>query len=257
MTQFADYQHRFKYIRFRREDGVLEMTIHRDGGSALWDFGETGIHRELGEAFHLLGRDGENKVLIFTGAGDVFLQDFDFGDPADASPHGPQFWDRIYKEGKDLLHHLLDIDIPVIGAVNGNAYIHGELVVLSDIVLAAEHARFADKAHFINGSVPGDGVHVVWPMLLGPNRGRYFLMTGQEIDAQEALRLGVVGEVLPADRLLARAWEHARKIAAKPTLPMRYTRIALTQDLKRRMLNELGYGLMLEGMAMIPSPGKS
>ena len=81
MTQLADYQHKFKYIRFHREDGILEMTIHRDGGSALWDFGPTGIHRELGDAFHMIGRDPENKVIIFTGAGDVFITDFDWGDP--------------------------------------------------------------------------------------------------------------------------------------------------------------------------------
>jgi enoyl-CoA hydratase/carnithine racemase len=250
VTQFADYQHRFKYTRFRREDGVLEMTIHRDGGSAKWDFGETGIHRELGEAFHLLGRDPENRVLIFTGAGEVFISEFDWGDPGAEPASGPLFWDRIYKEGRDLLHHLLDIDIPVIAAVNGDAFIHSEMPVLSDIVLAAENARFSDKAHFPNGVVPGDGVHVVWTMLLGPNRGRYFLLTGQEIGAQEALRLGVVAEVLPAEQLLPRAWVLAREVAAKPLLTLKYTRLALTQELKRRMQAELGYGLMLEGMAM-------
>jgi enoyl-CoA hydratase/carnithine racemase len=95
----------------------------------------------------------------------------------------------------------------VIGAVNGQARIHAELAVLSDIVLAAETAIFPDAAHFPNGVVPGDGVHVAWPLLLGPNRGRYFLLTGEEISAQQALSLNFVAEVLPPGRLLPRARE--------------------------------------------------
>jgi enoyl-CoA hydratase/carnithine racemase len=87
-------------------------------------------------------------------------------------------------------------------------------------------------------------------MMLGPNRGRYFLMTGQEITAQEAQRLGVVAEVLSKDRLMPRAWELARDLLQKPALARRYTRIVLTQHLKRRLIDDLGSGLMAEGLAM-------
>lgn len=134
----------------------------------------------------------------------------------------PATWDVIYREGRSLLNNLLAIEVPVIAAVNGPAFIHAELAVLADIVLASDTAIFADKAHGIAGVVPGDGVHTIWPMLLGPNRGRYFLLTGQEIGAQEALTLGIVGDVLAPERLLNRAWEHARSIAARPALAMRY-----------------------------------
>ncbi|TAL04832.1 MAG: enoyl-CoA hydratase/isomerase family protein [Rhodospirillaceae bacterium] len=255
MTRLADYQNRFKFIRFRREDGILEMAIHRDGGTALWDFGETGIHKELGDAFYEVAHDRDNKVVIFTGTGDTFLDSLDYGDPTGSIALTPQFADRLYKEGKDLLHNLLDVEVPVIAAINGNAYIHSELPVMADIVIMADHARIADKVHFQGGAVPGDGVHVIWPMLLGPNRGRYFLITGQELDAQEALRLGVVGEVLPGDKLMKRAWDLARDIMQKPELVRRYTRVALTQHLKRRLLDDLGYGLMVESLAMM-SAGK-
>ncbi len=88
----------------------------------------------------------------------------------------------------------MDIDVPIIAAVNGPAIVHAEIAVLSDIVLAAESATFADAAHFPHGTVSGDGAHLVWPLLLGPNRGRYFLYTGQRLDASTALELGVVSD---------------------------------------------------------------
>jgi enoyl-CoA hydratase/carnithine racemase len=252
MSKFAEYQNRYKFIRLRREDGILEMTIHKNGASAKWGSWEGAIHDELGQAFYEVGRDRDNRVVIFTGTGDTFLQEFDFEGDGGAPPAlTPAFWDRIYKEGKDLLNNLLDIEVPVIGAVNGNAFIHSELLVLSDIVLAAEHARFADKAHFPGGTVPGDGVHIVWSTLIGPNRSRYFLLTGEEIDAQEARRLGVVAEVLPAAALNPRAWTLAREISTKSDLALRYTRAAFTLDLKRRMNNDLGHGLLLEGLAVL------
>lgn len=246
----SDYQNAYKNIAFERRDGVIEVRIHRDGGPALWDFAPGGIHDELGRAFYDVGQDRENRVVILTGSGDVFLDALDFGSEPPPSDISPLQWDMLYSEGKKLIHNLLDIEVPVIGAVNGNAWIHAELITMSDIVLAADHATFADKAHFIAGSVPGDGVHIWWPMVLGPNRGRAFLISGDEIDAAEALRLGLVKEVLPAERLSARAWEIALDLAAKPLLTLRYTRMAFTQHLKRRMLDDLGYGLMLEGAAM-------
>ena len=141
--------------------------------------------------------------------------------------------------------------VPVIGAVNGPATIHAELAVLSDIVLAADHAVFADLAHVLNGVVPGDGVHTVWPMLLGPNRGRYFLLTGEQISAAEAQRLGAVAEVLPLDQLMPRARELATRLAQNPTRMLRHTRSVLVRHLRKRMADELGFGLGAEALATL------
>jgi enoyl-CoA hydratase/carnithine racemase len=129
--------------------------------------------------------------------------------------------------------------------------------VLGDVVLAAQEAEFADLAHFPSGVVPGDSAQVVWPLVLGPNRGRYFLMTGQRIGAAEAQALGVVAEVLPRERLMPRAWELAAEFATKPAITLRNTRAAFTYPLKKRMLEELSRGLALEGLgilATIPRP---
>jgi enoyl-CoA hydratase/carnithine racemase len=145
--------------------------------------------------------------------------------------------------------------VPMIAAVNGPAFIHAELAVLCDIVLASENAEFQDAPHFPMGIVPGDGVHLVWPMLLGPNRGRYFLLTGQKLSAREALNLGVVSEVLPRPDLMPRAWQLARDICARPVMVQRYARAAMTQMLKQTMLDGLGYGIALESLAMLGGVG--
>jgi enoyl-CoA hydratase/carnithine racemase len=89
------------------------------------------------------------------------------------------------------------------------------------------------------------------PLLLGLNRGRYFLLTGQTLSAQEAKDLGLVAEVLPRDKVLARAWEHAEALTQKPTLLLRYTRLMFTEYLKKRMQDLLGYGLAMEGLALM------
>jgi enoyl-CoA hydratase/carnithine racemase len=150
--------------------------------------------------------------------------------------------------------NLLSIEVPVIAAVNGPAWRHSEIPLLSDIVLAADTAAFQDSAHFVSGLVPGDGMHIVYPLLMGFNRGRYFLWTGQTLSAQEAQQLGLVAEVLPRDKLLARAWEHAENIARMPTLQTRYTRLILTEYLKKRLQDLLGYGLAMESLALMEKP---
>ena len=85
--------------------------------------------------------------------------------------------------------------------------------MLCDIVLAAEHATFQDAPHFPNRLVPGDGLHLIWPLVLDINRGRYFLLTGQTLSARRAEEMGVVNEVLTEDKLLGRGWELAKQLA--------------------------------------------
>jgi enoyl-CoA hydratase/carnithine racemase len=100
----------------------------------------------------------------------------------------------------------------------------------------------------MSGLVPGDGMHIVYPLLLGVNRGRYFLLTGQRIEAQEAKELGLVNEVMPQSELLPRAWELAEQMAKNSDIVLRYTRVAMNLVIKRQIHDLLGYGLALEGL---------
>lgn len=248
--KLSDYEYRYHGINFSRSNGVLELQLHTRGGEALWGVSEKSLHNELGIAFGDIARDPENRVVLLTGTGSTFIAGMDPEERA-PEPSLDLMWDRIYGEGIALLDNLLAIPVPVIAAVNGPAYIHAELAVLSDIVLAAEHAEFADLAHIPGGAVPGDGVHTVWPMLLGPNRGRYFLLTGQRLSAQEAQQLGVVAEVLPAAELMHRARELAGQLAALPPRVLRNTRRILVRHLRQRLREELELGLAVEALAML------
>jgi enoyl-CoA hydratase/carnithine racemase len=249
--QLSDYQDKYAGIRFSRENGVLEMTLHTRGGPAKWGSSPDSLHRELGDAFLDIARDGENRVVLLTGTGDSFIAGFD---PAFAYPEASiaEMWPRIYDEGVALLHNLLAVPVPMVAAVNGPALIHAELAVLCDIVLAADTAEFADLAHVPSGgAIPGDGVHVVWPMLLGPNRGRYFLLTGERIGAAEARQIGVVAEVLTPEGLMPRARELSAQLARLPLPLLRHTRMLLAKDLRRRMFDELHNGLAHEALATL------
>jgi enoyl-CoA hydratase/carnithine racemase len=238
-----DYRDKYRNARFERSDGILLVTLHSDGGDLVWS-GRP--HSELGYLFEDIGRDPYNEVVILTGTGESFIGREEIG-----GTMTPREWQRVHADGKRLIMSHLDIEVPVIAAVNGPALVHAELALLCDIVLAAEHATFADAPHYPAGLVPGDGVQVVWPMLLGMNRARYFLLTGQVLDAREALALGVVNEVLPADRLLPRARELAELVQRRPRATVRATRTAMVHQIKKAMHDNLGYGLMLEGMAAI------
>ncbi|MFT7600569.1 MAG: enoyl-CoA hydratase/carnithine racemase [Acidimicrobiales bacterium] len=248
MTTLDDYRDSWDHIAVdRTDDGVLTLRMHYRDRPLLW---AGGPHRELPELFAAIAADRDNRVVIITGTGDSFIDFQEEGAAAMAEQGVPAgAWDRVLWEGKRLVMNFLDIDVPVIAAVNGPARAHSELAILADVVLAADHAVFSDRPHFTNGLVPGDSMQIIWPLLLGHNRGRHFLLTGQEITAQQAMDLGVVGEVLPADALMDRAKEIAHMLAAKDVHLLRFTRHVLTHRLKKVMLEELEMGLALEGLA--------
>ena len=244
MTRFATYRDSFPNARLNRSaTGVLEVALHTGGGTLIFD-GHT--HEQFVELFHAVGSDPDNRVVILTGSGDAFMEritldGFDF--------FTPRGYDKIWREGKKVLMNLLDIEVPLIAAVNGPVRLHSEYILLADIVLATPSTVFQDKPHFELGIVSGDGVHLLWQEAIGTIRGRYFILTRQELDAATAKEWGAVNEILPADRLLARAREIAEGLAALPPLATSYTRTAMTQRLRRIIDEGVGYGLALEGIS--------
>jgi enoyl-CoA hydratase/carnithine racemase len=244
MSKFADYQGSFPNANLTRsKSGVLEVVLHTNGGTLLFN-GHT--HEQFVDLFHVVGEDAENRVVILTGSGSAFM--------ASISPEGfdfftPQGYDKIYREGKKVLMNILDIEVPLIAAVNGPVRLHSEYILLADIVLATPSTVFQNKPHFEFGIVPGDGVNLLWPEVIGSVRGRYFLLTRQELASQTARDWGVVNEIVTPEKLLPRAREIAEGLTKLPPLTTRYARIALTQKLRRTIDEGVGYSLALEGIS--------
>jgi enoyl-CoA hydratase/carnithine racemase len=140
-------------------------------------------------------------------------------------------------------------------AANGPALRHAEIPLLADIVLASDDTAVQDSAHFTNRIVPGDGVNLFFPLLMGWNRGRYFLLTGQVLGATELKQLGLVNDVMSRERLLPRAWELAEMLNRQSPLVLRYTRMMLTEPLKPVARQPLGHGLALERLAAVHESG--
>jgi enoyl-CoA hydratase/carnithine racemase len=248
MTKRPAYFDAYKTFAFERhDDGVLVVRYHSDGGPVLYcDL----HHSEWARAFTDIGMDRDNRVVVFTGTGETFID-----------KHGhwarpmklPRHYDIAIYDQKVMLQRLIEIEVPMICAVNGPALIHSELMVVGDITLCSEKAVFADDGHFPSGETPGDGVVPVWQELIGINRGTYFLLTGQKIDAWTALQLGIANEVLPHEELMPRALQLAHQMATYTDLTLRYTR-QCTADRWKRVIHEkvgVGYGMAIEVLAHI------
>jgi enoyl-CoA hydratase/carnithine racemase len=255
MVEIPQYADKYRFSKLERTDGILRIGLHTDGGPFQWNLD---AQRELVGVFTDVAADRANRLIILTGTGDEFSGPYQSTDRTVYNQGGVSITseglDRVHWNAKRLMTRLLDIEVPIIGVLNGPAKRHCELVLMSDIVIAADDATFEDTAHFELGSqVPGDGMAVVLTQLLGLNRARFMMLTGQVITAQQALEWGVVNEVMPRERLEARAWELARQLARKPDLLLRYTRIVLTQPLRDGMIENLQYHLALETLSSLQS----
>jgi enoyl-CoA hydratase/carnithine racemase len=234
----------------RDEQGLLEVRLHREQGPIVFD---GAIHAQLPNLFADVGSDPENRVILLTGTGDRFMLsgDMDMSVMEQFLPYTPAMHSHTLPESARLIQNFLDIEVPVIAAINGPVTVHAEIPVLADIVLASEDCYFADSFHFQNGVIPGDGAQVIWPMMIGLNRARYFLLTAERISAEEGRRLGFVNEVLARSILMPRARQLASLLLAQPDVTLRGTRQLFTRTLKRAITEDLPFGLAIEGLGNI------
>ena len=234
----------FKNLAFTRTpSGVLTLRFHTDGGPATF----TGqMHTDLPRALNEIANDPDNRVLVLTGTGDQFMADIDGPSLGDITK--PVEWDRTIAEGRRVMQRLVDLEMPVMAAVNGPASVHSEYALLADVVIAAETAVFSDFPHLTFGIVPGDGIQLAWEEALGLNRARYLTLTQGSFTAQQAERWGAVAEVLPPEQVLPRTRELAESLAARPRLLTRYLAITVRQRLSRRMAEATQLGMALEGL---------
>ena len=242
-TPQADYFAAYRYLALSRDDkGVLVAEFHSDGGQFIMT---AQSHTEFVDAFHRIGQDRANKIVIITGAGGNFIADVEwpsFGDVTD-----PGVWSRIHDEGVQVLENIANIRVPVIAAVEGRAHIHSDYALLASVIVAAEGATFQDVGHFAVGVTPGDGIFTTWSYRAGPGRAEAFLLNPQPLPARTAYEWGVVAEVVPNGKAVARARELADLYLQAPEVTRRNTRIHFIQPLKERIAREVGYGLSLEG----------
>ena len=219
---YPDYHH----ILFdRREHGILWLTLNRP--EAL-NAADARMHTELVEVWRTIDRDPTVRVAVVTGAGRAFSAGGDLGLVENAY-RNPEEIGRILDEARDLVYNILRCDKPIVSAINGAAVGAGLVVaLLADVSIAAESARLAD-GHVRLGVAAGDHAAIIWPLLVGMAKAKYYLMTSDFLDGKEAERIGLVSLCVPDEQLLDKALDVATRLATGPRHAIRYTKRALNQ----------------------------
>lgn len=231
----------------KRPNGVAIATLNRpDRLNAV----NGTMHHELTRICRDADADPEVKVLVFTGAGRAFCAGGDF------SPDSEVTHAITLNDARLIVDHLLEAHIPILSAVNGYAMgLGATLALLCDVVVAGESAVFADT-HVNMGLGAGDGGQVIWPFLMGINRAKYYLMTGDRIDAVEAERLGLVNFVVPDDELMDKALEIADRLAGGPGLAIAASKVPINNWLRTVSAQVLPLSLAMEGANMNTADAK-
>ncbi|MCA9920859.1 MAG: enoyl-CoA hydratase/isomerase family protein [Anaerolineales bacterium] len=219
---YTDFQH----ILFERRDPhILWMTLNRPD---KLNAANERLHTELVEVWQTIDRDPTVHVAVVTGAGRAFSAGGDLGMVEHAYRNAEEVA-RILDEARDLVYNMLRCSKPIVSAINGPAVGAGLVVaLLADISIAAETARLAD-GHVRLGVAAGDHAAIIWPLLVGIAKSKYYLMTSDFVSGQEAERMGLVSLCVPDDELLEKAMAVATDLANGPRYAIKYTKRALNQ----------------------------
>jgi enoyl-CoA hydratase len=223
---YADYQH----LTFDlKPNGVLRITINRP---EVLNATNARLHWELTQVWGTVDADSKTRVALITGAGKAFSAGGDLGLVEEIFTN-PAAVSRTMREASDLVYNLINLDKPVVSAINGVAVGAGLVVaLLADVSIIAETARLTD-GHTRLGVAAGDHAAIIWPLLCGMAKAKYYLLTCDFIDGREAERIGLVSLCVPPDQLMARAGEVADRLASGAQYAVRYTKRALNNWLRQ------------------------
>ena len=240
---FSTYQS----ILFNRRGRVLEVTLNRPDKLNATD---AVLHNELARLFSDITNDPDSDVVVLTGAGRAFSAGGDVAWMQDAIDE-PERFNQTIREAKQIVFGLIDCEKPVIAKMNGHATGLGATIALfCDVIFAAEHAKIGDP-HVSIGFVAGDGGAVIWPQLIGYNRAKEYLMTGDLMTAAEAERIGLINHAVPAAELDARVDAFADKLANGATKAIRWTKMSVNIGLRDLATSIMDASLAFEALSNI------
>ena len=230
----------------RRDNGVAVLTLNRP--ERLNAVNGT-MHTELARFSTDFANDRELRVLVITGAGRAFCAGGDFSpdDPVGANPDGADMWG----EARQIVDRILECEKPIISAVNGYAMGLGATVaLLADVVVVSSNTVIADT-HVKMGIGAGDGGQLIWPYLIGVNRAKYYLMTGDQVRGKEALDIGLASFYVEDNaELLPKALEIADTLAAGAPQAIAASKVAINTYLRSVSTMVMPIGLRYEQQTM-------
>jgi enoyl-CoA hydratase/carnithine racemase len=224
-------------LRFTVDEGIARIVLDRPERMNAFTFE---MIDAWVDALQRCRTDDAVKVVLVTGAGDAFCSGGDIVEMGERLDHTPeQRKSELFQRIERVPLALEDLDKPVIAAVNGAATGAGmDMALMCDIRYAAQSARFAETYVRV-GLVPGAGGAHFLPRLVGVSKALELFFTGDFIDAQEALRIGVVNRVFPDTALMDEVEKIARRIARAPALTLRMTKRAIYQGLRNDLRTNL------------------
>jgi crotonobetainyl-CoA hydratase len=198
-------------LRINRNGSILEIVLDRPKANAI----DAKTSFDMGRAFIAFRDDPQLRVAIITGAGERF---FSAGWDLKAAAEGEAPDADFGPGGFAGLTELFDLDKPVIAAVNGYAFGGGfEMALAADMIICSDNASFALPECKL-GIVPDSGGMLRLPKVLPPVIVNELMMTGRRMDAEEALRWGIVNRVVPGDQLMDAARELAQRLSLSAPL---------------------------------------
>jgi len=242
----ADYED-FEHLVFeRRPDGVVVVTLNRP---EVLNAANVRMHREMSEVWAVIDADPDARVSVVTGAGRAFSAGGDL-DMIGAMTEDFAAVLEQWRDARTIVERMRSADKPVVSAINGVAVGAGLAVALmADVSIMGESARLSD-GHARLGVAAGDHAALLWPLLCGMAKAKYYLLTGDFIGGPEAERIGLVTKCVPDDEVLPEALNVARRLAAGSATAVQWTRRVMNHWL-RQALPAFGESVALEMLGFL------